>query len=266
MEFDECFGVLEVPPTASADEVRKSYRTLVSVWHPDRFTGNQALRAEAERKLKAINEAFETLEAAGFPQAQAAPRVRPDDHIEAGAAEPISRGVQHTLRLTTIAVLALVFWLGLSGKSLPERAFGSIFAAFLLGSAFSQMVLHVVWSFKARPQTWIVLLGASAAMTVGLSDRDPSLGPVLGVVGFLGGLLLVFILFYVRTRPSQSLRTRIWNRLVGFGFVAMLVVAGISLIFSLPVLAIAVSWIYWFGWTWISWLIAGRLAVQHSNA
>lgn len=68
MQIEECFRILDVSPTASSDEIRKAYRTLVNVWHPDRFAGNEALRAEAGRKLTSINEAFSTLEAAGFPQ------------------------------------------------------------------------------------------------------------------------------------------------------------------------------------------------------
>lgn len=128
------------------------------------------------------------------------------------------------------------------------------------------MVFHVVWSVKARPRTWVILIGASAIVTAWLLDKDPSLGSVLLVVGFLGALLLVFVLFYARSRPSQSLRARIWNRLVGFGFLVMLGVAATLAFLSLPTMAILVSWLYWFGWTWISWLIAGRLALRRAKA
>jgi DnaJ-class molecular chaperone len=66
MQIEECYQILETPATASPDEIRKSYRTLVNVWHPDRFVGNEPLRMGAQRKLARINEAFGVLEAAGL--------------------------------------------------------------------------------------------------------------------------------------------------------------------------------------------------------
>jgi len=64
----ELYRVLELTPGASPDEVRAAWRDLVQVWHPDRFQGNERLRARAEARLKQINEAYEKireLEAAG---------------------------------------------------------------------------------------------------------------------------------------------------------------------------------------------------------
>jgi hypothetical protein len=109
------------------------------------------------------------------------------------------------------------------------------------------------------------MIGALVVSVALLLDRDPSLGPILFVLGFLGTLLLVFVLFYIRSRPTQSEQTRIWNRLVMLGFLVMLGAAGLFLFLSRPALAIAVSWLYWFGWTWISWLIAGRLALRKAS-
>jgi len=50
------YKVLEVDKSASADEIKKSYRKLALKWHPDK---NKS--AEAEEKFKEINEAYEIL-------------------------------------------------------------------------------------------------------------------------------------------------------------------------------------------------------------
>lgn len=61
MQLDDCYRLLEIDPSASDDEVRRAHRDLIKVWHPDRFGRDQALRARAEEKLKAINAAYETI-------------------------------------------------------------------------------------------------------------------------------------------------------------------------------------------------------------
>jgi curved DNA-binding protein CbpA len=43
---------------ASDKQIRDAYRTLVKVWHPDRFQSDPALRGAAEAKLKALNAAY----------------------------------------------------------------------------------------------------------------------------------------------------------------------------------------------------------------
>jgi curved DNA-binding protein CbpA len=51
------YQVLEVPVTASKEEIRAAYRRLAKLYHPDKNAGN----AEAEEKFKLINEANEIL-------------------------------------------------------------------------------------------------------------------------------------------------------------------------------------------------------------
>ncbi len=61
MKLGKCFEVLEISPGCSLEEVKQAYRDAVSVWHPDRFSGNPRLKAKAEAKLKEINTAYETI-------------------------------------------------------------------------------------------------------------------------------------------------------------------------------------------------------------
>jgi DnaJ domain len=63
MYLHQAFATLDLDPRASADDVRRSYRELVKVWHPDRFQGDPALQARASERLRAINEAYDVLQA-----------------------------------------------------------------------------------------------------------------------------------------------------------------------------------------------------------
>ena len=51
------FEVLEVPRTASDDEIKAAYRRLAMRWHPDKNNGSK----EAEEKFKALTEAYDVL-------------------------------------------------------------------------------------------------------------------------------------------------------------------------------------------------------------
>jgi DnaJ-class molecular chaperone len=58
------YQVLGVTKTASPDEIKTAYRNLAKKYHPDLNPGN----AEAERKFKTLNEAYEQI---GTPEARA---------------------------------------------------------------------------------------------------------------------------------------------------------------------------------------------------
>jgi len=57
MEFVDYYKLLEIPKTASEDEIKKAYRKLARKYHPDVNPNDK----EAERKFKEINEANEVL-------------------------------------------------------------------------------------------------------------------------------------------------------------------------------------------------------------
>lgn len=61
--LEDCYRLLEVSPGATDEEIRRAHHDLTKVWHPDRFGHDAALRRKAEEKLKAINEAWETIRA-----------------------------------------------------------------------------------------------------------------------------------------------------------------------------------------------------------
>jgi DnaJ-class molecular chaperone len=55
--MSDLYGVLELEKTATADEIKSSYRRLAMKWHPDRNGGS----VEAEEKFKRISEAYSVL-------------------------------------------------------------------------------------------------------------------------------------------------------------------------------------------------------------
>jgi DnaJ family protein B protein 6 len=52
------YTVLEVPKTATSEEIKKAYRRLALKWHPDKNPNEQEL---ATKKFKEISEAYEVL-------------------------------------------------------------------------------------------------------------------------------------------------------------------------------------------------------------
>jgi hypothetical protein len=62
MNITKSYKTLELKTNASIDDVRKAYKDMVRVWHPDRFAGNIRLRAKANEKLKEINLAYSEIQ------------------------------------------------------------------------------------------------------------------------------------------------------------------------------------------------------------
>ncbi|HEX9082574.1 MAG TPA: DnaJ domain-containing protein [Holophagaceae bacterium] len=77
------FEVLEIPPDASAEDIKAAYHRLAKQWHPDRFTGKEKEAAEA--KFRALAEAFSTLK---DPVKRAAIQPAPPKPRTPTAAEP----------------------------------------------------------------------------------------------------------------------------------------------------------------------------------
>jgi len=55
----ERFGL---PPGSSAADLKRAYRDLIEVWHPDRFTHNPRLQAKAEARTKELTAAYQRLQ------------------------------------------------------------------------------------------------------------------------------------------------------------------------------------------------------------
>jgi DnaJ domain len=84
-EIARCYQLLGLPVDASQEEVKRAYRDLVRVWHPDRFSHDERLQTVAQDKLKEINGAYETLNAKFFNDSISPP---PQEEASQAAPEP----------------------------------------------------------------------------------------------------------------------------------------------------------------------------------
>lgn len=62
MNNTKFYDILQVPKTASNEDIKKAYKKLAMKWHPDKWTTkNDAEKAKAEEKFKEITSAYEIL-------------------------------------------------------------------------------------------------------------------------------------------------------------------------------------------------------------
>jgi hypothetical protein len=84
--------ILGLEPGATSDDVKRTYRVLVKVWHPDRFDGDSSMKEAAEAKLKDINSAYKLLCSTPAPEKRwhRSPRANPSASAQSQApqAEP----------------------------------------------------------------------------------------------------------------------------------------------------------------------------------
>ena len=58
--MNDPYQILNIPPTATDEEVKRAYRDLARKYHPDNYHDNP-LADLAQEKMKEINEAYEVL-------------------------------------------------------------------------------------------------------------------------------------------------------------------------------------------------------------
>lgn len=79
------YQILEVSETASLQDIKRAYRLLANVWHPDRFNHDATLHGAAQRKMKEVNLAYELLS----ELLSVTGHIIKSDPIEAGSPAPI---------------------------------------------------------------------------------------------------------------------------------------------------------------------------------
>ena len=57
---DDWYEIMELPPEASPEDIKRQFRFLCQVWHPDKFSSGQH-KARAEERMKMINAAYAVL-------------------------------------------------------------------------------------------------------------------------------------------------------------------------------------------------------------
>ena len=61
---------------------------------------------------------------------------------------------------------------------------------------------------------------------------------------------------------QRRARRRRWYLLAGVGFLVFMSLSLAAAIFGSFLVAVLISWLYWFVWTWVSWLLADRQVVR----
>jgi DnaJ-class molecular chaperone len=90
MNIKECYRILGITPDASLYEIKEAYRDLVKVWHPDKYENNPRLRDKAEKQIKQINTAYDTLLFQLFSECEQAGMER--EHKEQEKIQPQEQG------------------------------------------------------------------------------------------------------------------------------------------------------------------------------
>lgn len=130
-------------------------------------------------------------------------------------------------------------------------------------------------SFGNRPaRVWGIVLGAllllggmanSANVRTAPGDLAGALGALTAVVAIIA--LAVWLIASglpksIGGDDLKRLRRRICYKLAGLGLFVMVALAGGLAAASQFTAAVLVTWVYWFGWTWVSWRIADKRAVR----
>lgn len=182
MRLDECYRLLELKPGASGDEVKRAYRDLTKVWHPDRFAHDAALRRKAEEKLKAINEAYETIRASRPERPERPEREEPSDTPSWRV-----RWRGHEARADSLQAIAMLVDAGTIGEEAEvlDPAAGRWMAL----TDFPELRTALTRRRVRRNRTW-ALTCAGIAIFVLLRRPSPA-GLVIAVVLFVAAFLFI---------------------------------------------------------------------------
>lgn len=60
LDIESAYYILGLEPDASFTQIKRAYRQLVKIWHPDCFSDLEK-KQQAEKKIKIINEAYDLL-------------------------------------------------------------------------------------------------------------------------------------------------------------------------------------------------------------
>src|SRR4051812_37881391 len=107
----KCYKVLDVPPGAGAEQVRRAYIELAHVWHPDRYPSNPVLRQKAKERMAEVEAAYQTLQAF-LPDLSQTENSEAEVDQGASKAQDVIQvtdsGVSQKLAIAGVLVLAIV--------------------------------------------------------------------------------------------------------------------------------------------------------------
>jgi WD40 repeat protein len=101
------YKTLGLKPGASSEEVKKAYRQLVKIWHPDNFPHAPNQQKKAEEKIKRINLAYERLKdyQPQTPVNSPEKKVDPQPYYQKGVEQSQKRQYKQAIEELTKAIL-----------------------------------------------------------------------------------------------------------------------------------------------------------------
>lgn len=161
---DRCMAlqILELPPSASPEEIKAAWHLLVKVWHPDRFQTDPKLKQAAEDKVKAINSAYRLLTSppAGksrprrperSPRSEAAPPTPPQAEAYPGSSPSVAAAAPGRFKLPS-------FWTSLAAMGVLQRV-----VILVCGVTAGGVALHFIDSKLASDPTTAAVYGTYRA-------------------------------------------------------------------------------------------------------
>lgn len=99
--------------TVTREEIKDAWRTMLKVWHPDRFHGDETMRRRAEQKTKEINAAYQALEGYDYspppPARPHPPEPRPEArHVETRPQLPTKHRVRPVVNSAIFLAVATI--------------------------------------------------------------------------------------------------------------------------------------------------------------
>ncbi|HZP05111.1 MAG TPA: J domain-containing protein [Terracidiphilus sp.] len=184
--------------TATADQIKETHRTLVKVWHPDRFQDDPQLQEAAEARLKTINTAYAFLTSKASQRPQSGPRSATDftasAHSKRRRAKTTSRFLARLIPSPMMLLKCAVLACGLLICVLLAKAADSYFVSQpITGSYYSELRNGILSNFRqATRGIWgqtgqglrdlvpkrATGSGSAALSSVEAAETQPSADPV----------------------------------------------------------------------------------------
>ncbi|MBC7461491.1 MAG: J domain-containing protein [Thermoleophilia bacterium] len=162
------YDVLGISRDADANDVRRAWKTLVQVWHPDRFTGSDV--DAAQDRAAAINDAYSTLRDTSRRSAYDC-RLAADDREREYAAEAARDAARAARRALSSAGGARF------GAPAVARRGAPVAAAVPLDQQFLDAVADMFGAMRRYPRATVIAAISCVLVFVGIGVFNAMTGP-----------------------------------------------------------------------------------------
>lgn len=180
MRLNDAYRVLDSDPSASDQEIKRMHRDLMKVWHPDRFGSDAALRQKAEEKLKAINEAYETIRASREGRSRRFAEEEASYGEDEGGAWRV-RWAGREIRVASVATVASLIDRGAVGEG--AEVFDPSTGKWAPAADYPELRAALTRKRVHRSRTWAITCAAIAIFV--LLRRPTPAGLVIALVLFV---------------------------------------------------------------------------------